>query len=61
MENLKTFRAAVKHDRGTIYIRTVATDKETARKIICAAEDCPDRAITSIKELKPKPAYTVRN
>jgi hypothetical protein len=41
----KTFYANLTHDKGQTMIRIQATSKETAVKIIMAAENCPECAI----------------
>jgi hypothetical protein len=48
--NFKHYRIKVKHDKGTIFIHTAASDKAAARRIIKAAEGCPPSAIVSVEE-----------
>ena len=60
-KDVKMYQATIKHDNGKVKIRTAATDKETAIKIICNAEGCPERAIIKIVELIKKPVFTARN
>ena len=49
---MKTFAIKLKHDKGTIKIKTVARNKENAVYKIIQAEHCPVNAIKEIKELK---------
>lgn len=60
-KDVKMFQVTVKHDAGKVKIRTAATDKEAAIKIICNAEGCPECAIIKIVELIKKPVFTARN
>lgn len=49
---MKTFKIKLKHDNGTINLKTVARNKENAIYKIVQAENCPINAIKQIKELK---------
>lgn len=49
---MKTFIAILKHDNGTHRLRVNASSKEAAELMIMLAENCPSRAIISIKEVK---------
>lgn len=49
---MKQYRATVKHDNGKINFLVNASSEQDARKMICAAELCPDSAIIKIKEIK---------
>lgn len=60
-KDVKMYQVTVKHDTGKVKIRTAATDKETAIKIICNAEGCPEGAIIKVVELIKKPVFTARN
>lgn len=42
-----TFKAI--HDKGSLNITTVATNKETARNIIASSEGCPLSSLIYIK------------
>lgn len=45
---MRNFTLRLKHDNGYVSIRTVATDENPARRIVCAAERCPERAIRRV-------------
>lgn len=45
---MKRYTMRVKHDRGFVTIRTVASSVEAARMMVCRAELCPDRAIRRV-------------
>ncbi len=47
------FTLRVKHDAGSVTIRTVGPNEGAARKMICAAERCPERAIRRVWAGKP--------
>ena len=47
---MKNYILTVKHDNGTIKIKTAAKDKIHAAWLIMEAESCPFCAITNIKE-----------
>jgi hypothetical protein len=47
------YKARVKHDHGTVVIRTAASSERAARHIICQAEGCPDHAIKRIEKQEP--------
>jgi hypothetical protein len=49
-DEYKEFRFKLKHDKGTITIKTKAKDLETAKKNIAKAEGCPESALTLIKK-----------
>lgn len=49
---LKIWDATIRHDKGTITIRTYAPNKESAIMSICNFELCPESAIIDIKESK---------
>jgi hypothetical protein len=42
----------VKHDKGTVNLKTTASSEDAAKKKIMAAEGCPESAITSVKLTK---------
>lgn len=42
---LKRYQALLRHDHGEIKLSTFATSEDAARKIICEAEGCPERAV----------------
>lgn len=48
---LKKYSIKVKHDKGTITIKTSASSEEAARTKVCNAEGCPESAIISSKEV----------
>lgn len=43
------YTVTVKADKGRFKIRTFASDADTAKKIVMAAECCPERAIVSVR------------
>lgn len=45
------FKVTTQHDNGKRRLRVVATDEATARKMVCNAEGCSDRAIIKIQNL----------
>jgi len=47
----REYIVSVKHDKGTIRIRTSGSTIEDAKKKIMEYEGCPESAITSIREL----------
>lgn len=46
------YKARLQHDRGRVTIYTTATSEEQARRSICNAERCPERAILSVELVK---------
>lgn len=54
------FNVRVKHDNGTVTIRTAAQNEAAARRIIMAAERCPARSILSVKVAKPISRYPAK-
>jgi len=42
---MHTFKAKVKHDKGSVTLKVVAKDRETAIRMLMEAERCPRRAI----------------
>lgn len=42
---MKTYELALKHDQGTVTLRTRAANIQAAKEIICKAENCPESAI----------------
>jgi len=46
---MRHYILTVKHDNGTMKIKTFASSRQSARHIIMAAEGCPERAIINIK------------
>ncbi len=48
---MKTFIFKLKHDNGSFKLSTVARDLETAKDMICKAENCPAGALTFVKEI----------
>jgi ferredoxin len=48
MKQMFNFTLRVRHDKGNITIRTTASSEQAARKIVRAAEGCPDRAIRRV-------------
>lgn len=44
---MKTYEFTLKHDNGTVKIRTSADNLEAAKLIIIKSEGCPERAITA--------------
>lgn len=42
---MKQFEFEIKHDNGTITLRTFARNLEEAQNVICKAEDCPRSAL----------------
>jgi len=47
------YKARLQHDNGRVTIYTTATSEEQARRSICNAERCPERAILTLEMLKP--------
>ncbi len=45
---MNTYKALLKHDKGTVTIKVTATDESTARKMVCQAENCPPSAILKV-------------
>jgi hypothetical protein len=58
--DFQQFNVRVKHDNGIVTIRTAATDENAARRIIIAAERCPERSILSVKVAKPVNSYPTK-
>lgn len=50
MNNLKKFRFKLKHDNGSVYISIFSSSEENAKRAICIAENCPERALTLMKK-----------
>ena len=48
---MKNYIITVKHDDGTIKIKTAAISKVHAIMLVSAAENCPIDAIVTIKEI----------
>lgn len=44
---IKRYEFGVRHDSGTLKIRTAASSLEAAKNIVMQAEGCPEGAITS--------------
>lgn len=44
---MKTYEFTIKHDSGTVTVRTSATDISAAQEIVCASECCPRSALSS--------------
>lgn len=55
----KTFAVRTHHDNGIVTINVPASDKEAARRIVMAAEKCPERSILSVRVVRPYPSKTV--
>ena len=51
---MQNFRITVKHDAGRTTIKTSASDEKAARSLVCAAENCPESAITKCVRVYPK-------
>lgn len=49
---MKTYKAKLKHDEGTVYIRVMARNEREAIRRICDSELCPERSIKKIIEIK---------
>ena len=47
---MKNYLARIQHDKGIVRIKTRATSKTVAKKMIMIAERCPESAIISIRE-----------
>jgi hypothetical protein len=47
---MKRFKLALRSDTGLRYVSTVATDEQTARQMVCAAECAPPCAVKWCKE-----------
>ena len=48
---MQTFVIKLKHDKGTVKIKTVARNEENAVYKVMQAEGCPFTAIKSIKQV----------
>jgi hypothetical protein len=55
------FNVRVRHDKGVVTIRTAAQSEDAARRIIMAAERCPERSILSVKVAKPISRYPTKS
>ncbi len=42
---MKTYEIALRHNAGTVTIRTRATDISAAKALVCASEKCPESAV----------------
>lgn len=49
---MESYFATLKHDNGIFKFTVLAQDEKSARKLICDVENCPDRAIQKIIDLK---------
>ncbi len=47
--NAKSFIVTLKHDKGKVRIKTIASDEADAKQKVCNAEGCPESAIVSVK------------
>ena len=50
------YRATLRHDHGRFRLTVFAPSEESARRMICAAEGCPERSILKVEKLKRRPA-----
>ena len=57
MPEYHEYHFRLKHDRGTAKLRTVSTDMASAKKIIMAAERCPECAIIGARQGRLVYAY----
>lgn len=48
----KKYVVSLKHDNGTVNIKTVATSEKTAKENVLNAENAPASAVISVKEVK---------
>jgi hypothetical protein len=48
---IKQYTAKIKHDKGIFTLKTFASCIESAKIMICKAENCPENAILSIKKV----------
>ena len=48
---MKTYILTLKNDNGRVRFSVRAENEQSARRQICRAENCPDRAILDVKQL----------
>lgn len=48
------YAVKVRHDQGVITLEMWAVSEESARRMVCFAERCPDRAIIEVKILETR-------
>lgn len=55
---MKQYRVTLKHDGGTVRIRTAASSPDQAAKQVCRHEHAPDSAVHSIEPVGKEHATT---
>ena len=51
MQTVTNFSVRVQHNNGIARIKVSATSEESAKKMVCAAECCPESAVLSVRKL----------
>jgi hypothetical protein len=47
---MKTYTVTLTHDNGTVKIKVVAINEQSAKEQVMSAENCPESAIVKVKE-----------
>lgn len=52
MNLISNFSVRVKHDNGILRIKVSALSADSAKKMVCTMEKCPESSILSVRQLK---------